>query len=328
MNAAFSLCLLTLFGANTAIAGFVRVPKTSNPFIPVAAQLYESLEYEAALQTLDKASGWRENGATENTWIAMMGGTLRIELQRKDEALNDFKMALTLDPGASLPVDASPAVVRAFEKACAALGIKPCHAKPDPATASKTATSAPSAEHTPPAPAAGSPELPRGKPAPAQVPTVKSALPSATQVGLRIASELLLGGLGAAGLGVTGLMVGQTGGSIGGVVGMGIGLLGGAWCGVDLGGYLMGGTGNPWFTLLGALAGVVAALALPTESVGLLIAGLVALPVAGAITAYELTQTPSHRPLAMRGYPRLRFFPFIGMAPGGHTALAGLGATF
>ncbi len=180
------------------------------------------------------------------------------------------------------------------------------------ATSTARAQSAPDAapatepELTPPPPPPPDPER-QGRevlPAPAErrdgvaagaTPPGAGQPPSASEVGPRIAAEVLLGALGEVGGGLLGFYLGAAVGGnssasiITGLFGLILGATGGTSAGVMIGGLIMGGTGTVASTLLGALGGtLVVVLATPVLAyAGPLGYVALVLPLLGAIIGYE-----------------------------------------
>ena len=78
-------------------------------------RLYESLEYERALEQLDKARKY-SRGADDDVTLALYEGTIRSDLGQADQARAAFKTALLLRPDVNIPVKVSPKVRRDFEE--------------------------------------------------------------------------------------------------------------------------------------------------------------------------------------------------------------------
>jgi tetratricopeptide (TPR) repeat protein len=83
-------------------------------YITAAAQLYESLEYERALEQLERAKNFPRT-VENDVAIALYEGIILEELGRKDQALTAFKTGLLLRPEVGLPVRVSPKVKLDFE---------------------------------------------------------------------------------------------------------------------------------------------------------------------------------------------------------------------
>ena len=118
---AIAACVLLVLVGGQAFAK-TDIPETRNPFIPAIARAYESLELEAALSALRKASAWPDNGLRERLWLALMEGVLQFGAGDEARALAAFGRALAMNPGAQLPVQASPKLRDHFARAREVLG--------------------------------------------------------------------------------------------------------------------------------------------------------------------------------------------------------------
>src|SRR5687767_12590303 len=101
--------LLILVGALSAAptAGVQR-------HLSAAGSLYESLEYERALQQLQTAHKLSQ-GATDDVAITLLEGVVLADMGRTEEARAAFRSALLLEPGAQLPVKTSPKIRKQFD---------------------------------------------------------------------------------------------------------------------------------------------------------------------------------------------------------------------
>jgi hypothetical protein len=83
--------------------------------IAAAAQLYEQLEYEGALEQLSKA---RANPRTrdDDVTIALYEGVILADMGKPADSAAAFRAGLLLKPDAVLPVKVSPKVQRDFER--------------------------------------------------------------------------------------------------------------------------------------------------------------------------------------------------------------------
>ena len=61
---------------STTVQAKVAPPETSNPYIPIVARLYEDLELQTALATLQQARAHPGNRPEEHVWLEMMDGAL------------------------------------------------------------------------------------------------------------------------------------------------------------------------------------------------------------------------------------------------------------
>ncbi len=79
-----------------------------------AVRLYESLEYEKALEELQKARR-QARGSEQEVSVSLHEGIFLGDMGQRDEARAAFRKGLLLDPGAQLPLKASPKLERDFE---------------------------------------------------------------------------------------------------------------------------------------------------------------------------------------------------------------------
>jgi tetratricopeptide (TPR) repeat protein len=77
-------------------------------------RLYENLEYERALQQIERAKRLAQ-GAEDEVVLSLYEGIILSEMGRKDEATAAFKSALFLRPDAKLPVKVAPKLETNFE---------------------------------------------------------------------------------------------------------------------------------------------------------------------------------------------------------------------
>jgi len=82
--------------------------------IAEAVRLYDDLEYEMALEQLERARGSLK-GTPDSVTLALHKGVINADLGRWQVARDAFRSALLLDPSASLPLRVSPKVTREFE---------------------------------------------------------------------------------------------------------------------------------------------------------------------------------------------------------------------
>ncbi len=88
--------------------------KRAQDQIELAQNLLEDLDYERALERL-AAARLEGPSAEQELTIALLEGTLQVELGRLELGKLSFRRALLGDPGARLPLDVSPKVKSAFE---------------------------------------------------------------------------------------------------------------------------------------------------------------------------------------------------------------------
>ncbi|MBI3184784.1 MAG: hypothetical protein HYZ28_21820 [Myxococcales bacterium] len=109
-----SLTLAALLALGPA-ASFA-LGKEVQKYLRAAATLYENLEYEKALQQIERAKA-KSEGAEDDAAISFYEGVVLADLGKEEEALTAFKLGLSMDPEASLPLEVSPKVEATFEKA-------------------------------------------------------------------------------------------------------------------------------------------------------------------------------------------------------------------
>lgn len=103
------LAVLVLF----AWPAFAEPP--AQGYLRAAAKLYQALEYEKALEQLQRAKKVAA-GVDDDLQIGLWEGILFSELSRGDDARAAFNTALALKAEAALPVKVSPKVSGVFEK--------------------------------------------------------------------------------------------------------------------------------------------------------------------------------------------------------------------
>ncbi|MFN7133702.1 MAG: hypothetical protein ACK4N5_16615, partial [Myxococcales bacterium] len=91
--------------------------QANNPYLDAAMRLYADLEYEKALEQLNKAGSFPGNSIAQDVQINLYSGLIKLELGDKTGAESDFKTALALDPEVKLPGKQSPKIAEVFEKA-------------------------------------------------------------------------------------------------------------------------------------------------------------------------------------------------------------------
>lgn len=126
---------------------------TAQQHIDKARQLYDELEYERALEELDRAQR-RARTQDDTVSILLHEGVILSELGREEEASAAFQAAFSMRPNASLPLLVSPKIKRLFEAALVEakrelapapveLGARPSQVKPEPRTKAAQPPSAP-----------------------------------------------------------------------------------------------------------------------------------------------------------------------------------------
>lgn len=176
--------LLAVLLSSEALAK-TDIPDTKNPYIPLVAKLYDSLEFDTVISTLQKASNWPNNTPQDLLWIELMDGVLQAGAGNEANALGAFKRALLLDANAQLPVKGSAKLRALFGQARSDLNLTP-----SPAPETKVAQASP----TSPPPPTRSGEIPsvESQLAPIRPPSPQSI---GLLVGLRGEAEILGRGL-------------------------------------------------------------------------------------------------------------------------------------
>lgn len=101
--------------AAATVAGLAAAASAAAPsddvqrYLVAAARLYESLEYERALEQLARAKRLSPR-ADDDVAIALYEGVILMDMGKREEGLAAFRTALLLDPAAKLPVKVSPKV--------------------------------------------------------------------------------------------------------------------------------------------------------------------------------------------------------------------------
>ncbi|WP_163993503.1 tetratricopeptide repeat protein [Pyxidicoccus caerfyrddinensis] len=111
-----ALCVLpgVALGGDVESSGSEGAGSTFQRRIERAAHLYESLEYEKALNWLAQA---KQVASTieEQVKVALYRGIVLADLGRRKQALEAFRAGLSLHPESALPLPVAPKVQRDFE---------------------------------------------------------------------------------------------------------------------------------------------------------------------------------------------------------------------
>ncbi|WP_257446184.1 hypothetical protein [Archangium lipolyticum] len=83
-------------------------------YLNAALRLYESLEYERALDQIRRARSYTRS-VDDDVTVSLFEGVILADMGRKEEAIAAFRTGLLLRPEATLPVKVSPKVERDFE---------------------------------------------------------------------------------------------------------------------------------------------------------------------------------------------------------------------
>jgi len=102
---------LALFGLLFALCGLPAHAQSSafDTYVNAAVRLYESLEYERALEQLDKAKKL-SRGVDDDALLLFYEGAMKMDLGQMDQGRAAFKTALLLKPDAVMPLKVSPKV--------------------------------------------------------------------------------------------------------------------------------------------------------------------------------------------------------------------------
>lgn len=110
---------LALWVFGSPAGGFAQSAEISR-YLAAAAGLYESLEYEKALEQLATAKKV-PHGVDDDVLIGLYEGVIYADMGKADESTSAFRAALYLKDEAKLPVKVSPKVERDFETLRAAV---------------------------------------------------------------------------------------------------------------------------------------------------------------------------------------------------------------
>jgi tetratricopeptide (TPR) repeat protein len=87
-------------------------------YFATAQRLYENLEYEQALEQLQRTMKLVQ-GVEQEVPVLILRGIILAEMGKQEESQKAFESALLLNPDAKLPFQVSPKVARSFEKVSA-----------------------------------------------------------------------------------------------------------------------------------------------------------------------------------------------------------------
>jgi tetratricopeptide (TPR) repeat protein len=91
-----------------------RRPKELRTYLQAALRLYESLDYEQALEKLGRAKSYVRT-LEDDALLSFYEGIILADLNRKEESKAAFRAGLLLKPDARLPMKVSPKVEQDFE---------------------------------------------------------------------------------------------------------------------------------------------------------------------------------------------------------------------
>jgi tetratricopeptide (TPR) repeat protein len=168
-------------------------------YLRAAERLYESLEYERALQQLSRARKLASS-VQQDVEVSLYEGILYAELGRWAQARVSFKAALLLEPEAKLPITVSPKVQKELEAQREQVRKELAGRKPSGPVSSAPPPQEPPAE--PLRPSTDKPLRPDLKPAPRGEPAAPVATVQQPARAVPVVPVVLLGvGVAAAGAG-------------------------------------------------------------------------------------------------------------------------------
>lgn len=86
-----------------------------NVYLAQAKVYYQGLEFEKCLARLDQASRLPDNSRDTLAEVELYNGLCSFNLGKRDDAVENFKLALQFNPDVSLPPGTSPRIVDTFE---------------------------------------------------------------------------------------------------------------------------------------------------------------------------------------------------------------------
>jgi hypothetical protein len=150
-----------------SVPSTARAQDDFSRYLKAAARLYKSLEYERALDQVQRAKKLA-NTLDQDVAVALHEGIILADMGKRDESLVAFKTALLLEPEAKLPFKVSPKMERDVEEIRTQVRkelVESPPAPPAPATSAPEAQALARKEPGPQPPPASSEQ-----PAPAQPP--------------------------------------------------------------------------------------------------------------------------------------------------------------
>src|SRR5437868_4345699 len=171
-----AVCLLAM----AAVPSTARAQDDFSRYLKAAARLYKSLEYERALEQVQRAKKLA-NTLDQDVAVALHEGIILADLGKREESLVAFKTALLLDPDAKLPFKVSPKMERDVEEIRTQVRKELVESPPPPPAPAPEApapeTQAVAGKEPGPQPAPASPP----PPAPAQPPSAAAVQPAPAQ---------------------------------------------------------------------------------------------------------------------------------------------------
>lgn len=104
------ICLLAV----SAVPRTARAQDDFQRYLTAAVRLYQGLEYERALDQLQRAKQLAR-GVEQDVAVALHEGIILADMGKREESQAAFKTGLLLSPEAKLPFKVSPKVTRDFE---------------------------------------------------------------------------------------------------------------------------------------------------------------------------------------------------------------------
>lgn len=106
MSDVFRLFAVLAIGLSSVAFGQCKHDEVTR-YVTASVRLYESLDYERALDQLLRARPF-SCGSDDDAVISMYEGAIRWDLGQQDQARSAFKEALLLEPDVDLPLKVSP----------------------------------------------------------------------------------------------------------------------------------------------------------------------------------------------------------------------------
>lgn len=107
------LCCFALGAAPAVLAA-----ERPNPYLSQARVYYLGLEYERCTERLQQATQWSST-PEEQVEIELYAGLCKFDLRQEKAAAEHFRMALRLNPSATLPAGTSPPIRKLFDSIAA-----------------------------------------------------------------------------------------------------------------------------------------------------------------------------------------------------------------
>jgi tetratricopeptide (TPR) repeat protein len=105
------LIVISLTGLTASAA-----ERQGNPYVKEAVRLFNDLDYDEALRTVEKALQWPSNTQEEHVFLSLLEGVLAFETFQSGRGLTAFRRALALNPKAQPDFPLSPKVAEELEQ--------------------------------------------------------------------------------------------------------------------------------------------------------------------------------------------------------------------